>query len=64
MAVVLALIAGSALAVASDKDCQDNLNCGSSWLTADKKKLNRIYAFAEDYKAFIAKARTELSFVE
>ncbi len=44
--------------------CQDDLNCKSSWVGQDSKAMNRLFAFADDYKAFLAKARTELSFVE
>ena len=44
-------------------DCQSQLNCKSAWLATTELERQQIYAFAEDYKAFIAKARTELSFV-
>ncbi len=63
LTLALSLTWGIPHVVASDKNCQDNLNCRSSWVTANRKELKRIYGFAEDYKAFIARARTELSFV-
>lgn len=62
----IALVSASQFVMKSvaDTTCQENLDCKSSWLGADQKEREKIYAFAEDYKAFIGKARTELSFVE
>lgn len=57
------LLGSSMLTSKAENACQDNLRCNSSWTGVEQKKLERIYAFAEDYKAFIGKARTELSFV-
>ncbi len=54
-------LAGS-LSAQSD-DCIDDLQCGSSWLDLDADERNAVFAFAEDYKAFLNVARTELSFV-
>ncbi len=49
---------------AADKSCQDDLRCRSSWRAIDTAGQKNIFSFAEDYKSFINKARTELSFVE
>ena len=44
-------------------DCIDSLQCDSSWIGMSDSDRETVFAFAEDYKAFIHKARTELSFV-
>ncbi|MBL4801696.1 MAG: hypothetical protein JKY45_07355 [Emcibacter sp.] len=49
---------------AEGNSCRDDLKCKSSWADVDQEKLKNIYDFAENYKKFIGKARTELSFVE
>lgn len=63
--VCLALILTTQSVMTSEAgtDCQDNLKCNSTWMSVEKKQLEQIFAFAEDYKSFIGKARTELSFV-
>lgn len=61
--IALISLSHSVRASEAGADCQDDLNCLSSWVDVDKNKLKQIYAFAENYKAFIATARTELSFV-
>ena len=43
--------------------CSDRLDCASSWVGISADERAEVFAFAEDYKGFIAKARTELSFV-
>ena len=43
--------------------CGDTLDCGSSWLTLSTGDLDEVFQFAEEYKLFIHRARTELSFV-
>ncbi|MEX0618568.1 MAG: hypothetical protein WDZ76_00410 [Pseudohongiellaceae bacterium] len=43
--------------------CQDQLDCASSWVGLSGQERDTVFAFAEDYKAFIHRARTELSFV-
>jgi aspartyl aminopeptidase len=43
--------------------CQDTLDCESSWLNITPEQRDDIFAFAELYKDFIHRARTELSFV-
>lgn len=45
------------------QDCADALECPSSWLGLSDERRGEVFAFAEDYKAFIHLARTELAFV-
>ena len=62
---LIMLLLSSSLSISQSGDeCIDNLDCQSSWvgLSDDDKEI--VFAFAEDYKAFIHLARTELSFVE
>ena len=47
----------------STDDCIDSLQCESSWIGMSDSDRETVFAFAEDYKAFIHEARTELSFV-
>ena len=47
----------------STDDCVDSLQCESSWIGMSDSERDTVFAFAEDYKAFIHLARTELSFV-
>lgn len=44
-------------------DCIDGLDCQSSWVGMSDAERDAVFAFAEEYKAFIHRARTELSFV-
>ncbi len=44
-------------------DCVDSLRCDSSWVGLSQSERSAIFDFAEEYKAFIHRARTELSFV-
>ena len=46
-----------------DGDCVDALECESSWIGLSEVEQTAVFQFAEDYKAFIHLARTELSFV-
>ncbi len=62
--IILISVSQSVMTSAAQSACQDNLTCKSSWLNADQNEIERIYSFAENYKAFIDKARTELSFVD
>ena len=39
------------------------MNCKSAWLAASEEERTVIFEFAEDNKAFMRAARTELSFV-
>ena len=47
----------------STDDCIDSLQCESSWIGMSGSERDMVFAFADDYKAFIHLARTELSFV-
>ena len=51
------------LSAQSTDDCVDSLQCESSWIGMLDSERDTVFAFAEDYKAFIHLARTELSFV-
>lgn len=59
-AVSLSIVTASAQ---SSDDCIDSLQCESSWIGLSDDERDDVFAFAEDYKAFIHQARTELSFV-
>ena len=59
---LLICVSGAAFAQ-SDSDCVDGLDCQSSWVGMSVAERDAVFAFAEDYKAFIHLARTELSFV-
>ncbi len=43
--------------------CVDSLQCESSWVGMSDNEREAVFEFAEEYKAFIHLARTELSFV-
>ncbi|MDG1859307.1 MAG: hypothetical protein P8I94_09400, partial [Emcibacteraceae bacterium] len=43
--------------------CNDDMNCKSSWITLTPEEKTEVFAFGEDYKAFMDDARTELTFV-
>ncbi|MFM1895614.1 MAG: hypothetical protein RLZZ385_688 [Pseudomonadota bacterium] len=58
----LALLLPTTLA-AQDDDCREQLNCRSSWVGTTAADRDSIFAYAEQYKAFLHNARTELSFV-
>ncbi len=47
----------------SADNCQDNLDCPSSWLGISVEERQQVFEFAEQYKEFIHRARTELTFV-
>ena len=62
---VVLLFIVNAIAFAQPKDeCVNGLDCQSSWVGLSAEDKATVFAFAEDYKAFIHLARTELSFVE
>src|SRR5210317_394574 len=66
MTAVVFNIAAFSVSAASAQvtdDCADSLQCESSWLGLSDSERDTVFAFAEDYKAFIHLARTELSFV-
>ena len=60
---LLLIAAMSFASAAAEKNCQDDLNCKSARLAASEEERKVIFEFAEDYKAFMRVARTELSFV-
>jgi aspartyl aminopeptidase len=62
--IVLNLILVAAGLNAEPRPCQDNLDCKSSWLYLSDNQKRTVFDHAEDYKKFMDKARTELSFVE
>jgi hypothetical protein len=59
----LAMSALSTPVAVAQETCSDRLDCESSWVGITVNERAEVFAFAEDYKDFIAKARTELSFV-
>ena len=62
---LIMLLLSSSLSISQSGDeCIDNLDCQSSWVGLSDDDKETVFAFAEDYKAFIHLARTELSFVE
>ncbi len=48
---------------ANSAECNENMNCTSAWPTLTAEQRSVVFAFAEDYKDFMDKARTELTFV-
>lgn len=46
-----------------NSNCQDNMTCISSWASFSKSDRDKVFEFAEDYKDFMDKARSELTFV-
>ncbi len=64
IAVALATAGLPLSAQAAKEECQNDLNCVSAWVGLSASEKDQIFSFAEQYKAFISKARTELSFVE
>jgi len=62
--ILPALLFYSATALSQDDaDCADALTCKSSWIGMSAAERESVFAFAEEYKAFIHRARTELQFV-
>ena len=49
-------------AIALDDDCNQG-TCKSAWTDATAEQVAKVTAYAEDYKAFLHKARTELTTV-
>lgn len=49
--------------VANSAACNNDMNCKSSWITLTEEDRTIVFDFAEDYKSFMDKARTELTFV-
>lgn len=61
----LVVVASSMVGVsgANAAACNDDMDCKSSWLSLTESEKNDVFAFGEDYKTFMDKARTELTFV-
>tara|TARA_R110002096_G_scaffold416576_3_gene619772 strand:- start:219680 stop:221140 length:1461 start_codon:yes stop_codon:yes gene_type:complete len=60
VAAVSSMILGTPATAAA---CNENMDCKSAWLTLTPEQKAEIFAFGEDYKAFMDKARSELTFV-
>ena len=43
--------------------CNDDMDCQSSWLSLTEAERQEVFAFGEEYKDFMDKARSELTFV-
>lgn len=64
LTILMSVIALSAFtAYGQDGNCIDDLECESSWVGLSASERADVFDFAEQYKAFIHRARTELSFV-
>lgn len=63
IAALIGLVLTSIPAYSQSADCTDSLSCDSSWIGMSATERDTVFAFAEDYKAFIHRARTELQFV-
>ena len=65
-AILGLLLSGASIAygnVAMAAQCNENMDCKSAWITLSPEDKTTVFAFAEDYKAFMDKARSELTFV-
>ena len=60
----LLVIAGLSFMTQFSVLAKDNADINSSWLKFSDKELKQVERYASGYKAFIHKARTEVSFVE
>lgn len=60
---VALLLASAGITAQSADECLDSLQCESSWVGLSDADRSAVFEFAEQYKAFIHRARTELSFV-
>ena len=61
--ILIGIVGASTDSMAQAENCQDTITCKSSWtsLTEDQRKL--VFKFGDDYKMFMDKARSELTFV-
>lgn len=48
---------------ASAAACNEDMDCKSAWIDLSDEERATVFDFAEDYKAFMDKARSELTFV-
>lgn len=60
---VTSLLCSLAISAQDEESCSATLQCESSWLSLSETERTAVFEFADDYKAFIHLARTELSFV-
>lgn len=44
-------------------ECNENMDCKSAWISLSDEDRVTVFDFAEDYKGFMDKARSELTFV-
>lgn len=61
--MLIALLTQSFAIAQSADNCMDGLQCESAWIGLSQSERESVFEFAEDYKAFLHSARTELSFV-
>ena len=61
--VITTALLSLAVLAQDEEQCSATLQCESSWLSLSDAQRTAVFEFAEDYKAFIHLARTELSFV-
>ncbi len=63
LAVSVAISVVIAVPTAYSAECNENMDCKSAWGSLTPVEKQTVFAFAEDYKDFMDKARTELGFV-
>ena len=61
--ILMALLVQSSVFAQTQDNCVDGLQCDSAWIGLSQSERETVFDFAEDYKAFLHSARTELSFV-
>ncbi|GLX80002.1 M18 family aminopeptidase [Thalassotalea insulae] len=61
---IISALSFSAISVAADKSSSDEKAKESSWLSLSKKELEKVEAYAQDYKDYIYRVPTELAFVK
>ncbi|PCJ23252.1 MAG: peptidase M18 [SAR86 cluster bacterium] len=64
LSALIALFLTSTVLAQAEEDCENTLQCESSWVGMSDSERSVVFEFAEDYKAFIHRARTELTFVQ
>lgn len=63
IAIVTALAFSNTHVLAADKNANDKKEQASSWLSLSKKELKAVEEYADEYKDYIYKTPTELTFV-
>ena len=61
--LLILTVLGAPARAQTDAECTENLQCQSSWIGLTAAERDSVFAFAEDYKDFLHRARTELTFV-